>query len=90
MPKITSSADLRNNYNEISNFCHQYKEPVFITKNGKGDLAVMSIEAYEEITARFELYGALKQGLDDIEAGRVVSAEDANELFRKKYPAANI
>ena len=76
MPKITSSADLRNNYNEISNFCHQYKEPVFITKNGKGDLAVMSIDAYEELTARFELYGALKQGLDDIEAGRVVSAED--------------
>ena len=91
MPKITSSADLRNNYNEISNFCHQYKEPVFITKNGKGDLAVMSIEAYEEITARFELYGALKQGLDDIEAGRVVSAEeDAKEMFRKKYPGANI
>lgn len=90
MPKITSSADLRNNYNEISNFCHQYKEPVFITKNGKGDLAVMSIEAYEEITARFELYGALKQGLDDIEAGRVVSAEDTKEMFRKKYPGANI
>lgn len=90
MPKITSSADLRNNYNEISNFCHQYKEPVFITKNGKGDLAVMSIEAYEELTARFELYGALKQGLDDIEAGRVVSAEDAQEMFRKKYPGANI
>lgn len=90
MPKITSSADLRNNYNEISNFCHQYKEPVFITKNGKGDLAVMSIEAYEELTARFELYGALKQGLDDIEAGRVVPAEDAKEMFRKKYPRANI
>ena len=90
MPKITSSADLRNNYNEISNFCHQYKEPVFITKNGKGDLAVMSIEAYEEITARFELYGALKQGLDDIEAGRVGSAEDAKEMFRQKYPGANI
>lgn len=90
MPKITSSADLRNNYNEISNFCHQYKEPVFITKNGKGDLAVMSIEAYEELTARFEWYGALKQGLDDIEAGRVVSAKDAKEMFRKKYPGANI
>ncbi len=90
MPKITSSADLRNNYNEISNFCHQYKEPVFITKNGKGDLAVMSIDAYEELTARFELYGALKQGLDDIEAGRVVSAEDSKEMFRKKYPGANI
>ena len=40
MPKIRSSADLRNNYNEISTFCHDYAEPVFITKNGKGDLAV--------------------------------------------------
>ena len=47
LPKIKSSADLRNNYNEISTFCHTYPEPIFITKNGKGDLAVMSIEAYE-------------------------------------------
>lgn len=54
MPKITSSAELRNNYNEISTFCHKYNEPVFITKNGKGDLAVMSIEAYEMLTARIE------------------------------------
>ena len=51
MPAIKSSADLRNNYNEISTFCHTYAEPVFITKNGKGDLAVMSIEAYEEMTS---------------------------------------
>ena len=55
MPAIKSSADLRNNYNEISTFCHNYPEPVFITKNGKGDLAVMSIEAYEGLTSRFEL-----------------------------------
>ena len=34
MPAIKSSADLRNNYNEISTFCHNYPEPVFITKNG--------------------------------------------------------
>lgn len=86
MPKITSSAELRNNYNEISNLCHQYNEPVFITKNGKGDLAVMSIEAYEELTARFELYNELKMGLDDIAARRVVTAEDAKAMFRKKYP----
>ena len=43
MPAIKSSADLRNNYNEISTFCHNYPEPVFITKNGKGDLAVMIV-----------------------------------------------
>ena len=60
MPTIKSSADLRNNYNEISTYCHNYPEPVFITKNGKGDLAVMSIEAYEELTSRFELYSQIK------------------------------
>ena len=86
MPKITSSADLRNNYNEISSFCHQYNEPVLITKNGKGDLAVMSIEAYEELTARFELYGALKQGLDDIEAGRTIPADEFLAELEAKYP----
>jgi PHD/YefM family antitoxin component YafN of YafNO toxin-antitoxin module len=69
MPVIKSSADLRNNYNEISTFCHTYTEPVFITKNGKGDLAVMSIEAYEEMNNRFELYGLIKEGLDDIAGG---------------------
>ena len=66
MPAIKSSADLRNNYNEISTFCHNYAEPVFITKNGKGDLAVMSIETYEKLTSRFELYEQIKVGLDDI------------------------
>ncbi len=44
MPTIRPSADLRNKYNEISEFCHEYSEPIFITRNGKGDLAVMSIE----------------------------------------------
>ena len=66
MPTIKSSADLRNNYNEISSLCHNYAEPVFITKNGKGDLAVMSIETYEELNSRFELYGLIKEGMDDI------------------------
>lgn len=69
MPNIKSSADLRNNYNEISTFCHNYSEPVFITKNGKGDLAVMSIEAYEQLVGRFELYGLIQEGLDDVKSG---------------------
>lgn len=69
MPHIRSSVELRNRYNEISAFCHEYAEPVFITKNGKGDLAVMSIEAYEELMGRFELYGLLQEGLDDVASG---------------------
>lgn len=71
MPTIKSSAELRNNYNEISTFCHTYSEPVFITKNGKGDLAVMSIEAYERMAGCYELYAQIKEGLDDIADGNV-------------------
>ena len=77
MPAIKSSAELRNDYNGISNFCHQYAEPVFITKNGKGDLAVMSIEAYEQLMGRFELYSLIKEGLDDMHAGRTKPLSEA-------------
>lgn len=63
MPAIRPSADLRNRYNEISDFCHNYPEPIFITKNGKGDLAVMSIEAYEKMCGKFELFSLLEEGL---------------------------
>jgi prevent-host-death family protein len=84
MPTIKSSAELRNNYNEISKFCHTYTEPVFITKNGKGDLAVMSIEAYEEMTSRFELYGLIKEGLDDIAEGNTRLFSEAMSSIREK------
>ncbi len=70
MPTIRPSADLRNNYNEISEFCHQYAEPVFITKNGKGDLAVLSIETYEKLCGKFELYNLLNEGLKAEQMGK--------------------
>ena len=84
MPTIKSSADLRNSYNEISNFCHAYAEPVFITKNGKGDLAVMSIEVYEQLMGRFELYGKLQEGLNDISCGNTRSFADAMADIRSR------
>ncbi len=70
MPNIRSSTDLRNNYNEISSFCHETHEPVYITKNGRGDLAVMSIEAYEALSGRLDLYHLLDEGRDAVEAGK--------------------
>jgi len=79
MPIIRKSADLRNSYTDISNFCHKYREPVFITKNGKGDLAVMSIETYEEIIGKRNLYSLLKEGLDDIKNGNVLSEEEMDK-----------
>ena len=69
MPTIKSSA---------------YAEPVFITKNGKGDLAVMSIEAYEQLMGRFELYGKLQEGMNDIEQGNTRPFAEAMANMRSR------
>lgn len=84
MPTIKSSAELRNNYNGISEICHTYSEPVFITKNGKGDLAVMSVELYEEITSKYELYNAIKDGLDDVREGNTRPFKNVIEDIRRR------
>ncbi|MBR2705280.1 MAG: type II toxin-antitoxin system Phd/YefM family antitoxin [Clostridia bacterium] len=83
MPVIRPSSDLRNNYNEISEICHRTKKPVYITKNGSGDLAVMSIELYELLAGRYELYRELKKGVDSIENGNVFSEEEVYEELEK-------
>jgi len=79
MPVIRKSADLGDSYTDISEFCHKYREPVFITKNGEGDLAVMSIETYEEITGKRKLYSLLEDGLDDIRNGNILSEEEMDK-----------
>lgn len=88
MPIIRPSSDLRNNYNEISTICHETQKPVYITKNGAGDLAIMSIEAYEKLIDRFELYRELEKGLEDIKEGRTRSAkevfEEIDKIFEEK------
>ncbi len=53
MPQIRPITDLRNT-NEISELCHAKKEPIFITKNGYGDLVVMSVETYESMLEEYE------------------------------------
>jgi len=76
MPAIRKSADLRNNYGEISEFCHNYREPIFITKNGQGDLAVMSIETYEAITGKQRLYNLLDEADNDVKNGNFLTEEE--------------
>ncbi len=84
MPTSRPSADLRNSYNEISEFCHEYSEPVFITKNGKGDLAVMSIETYKMLKGRLELYALPEKGLEDDRSGNAVLFRDGLDSIRKE------
>ena len=83
MPVIKKSAELRNNYGQISEFCHNYREPVFITKNGQGDLAVMSIETYEEIIGKLELYKKIQIGINQIKKGKTVSEEKMMKKIKK-------
>lgn len=77
MPTIRPSSDLRNRYNEISELCHQNGEPVYITKNGQGDLAVMSIETFERLVGKYELTKLLDEGYESIRKGRVIPAKEA-------------
>lgn len=73
---IKPSSELRNNYNEISTICHQTNCPVYITKNGAGDLVVMSIELYEQLTERYTLYKELEKGINSLEKGEKYSSEE--------------
>lgn len=75
---IRPSAIIRQNYNVISDLCRKTKEPVFLTKNGKGDLVVMDIEVYNERERRMEIREKLVEaeelrlmGVQDIPAGTV-------------------
>ncbi|MEG0711438.1 MAG: type II toxin-antitoxin system Phd/YefM family antitoxin [Niameybacter sp.] len=69
MPAIRPISDLRNNANDISEFCHINKEPIFITKNGIGDMVVMGMETYEKMQAQLELYMKLGEAELDIANG---------------------
>jgi prevent-host-death family protein len=61
MPVIKPISDLRNRTNEISRLCHQHDQPVYITRNGKGDLVVMSQAHYDRLEAQLELYRKLDE-----------------------------
>jgi prevent-host-death family protein len=61
MPHIRPVSDLRNNFAEISRIVHETAEPVFLTKNGYGDMVVMSMEAYEKFKLDVMIYEKLKE-----------------------------
>ena len=67
MMNIKPSAAIRKNYNEISELCKRSGEPVYLTKNGEGDLVVMDIEAF----ARRESMLRLRENLIAAEEGRM-------------------
>jgi PHD/YefM family antitoxin component YafN of YafNO toxin-antitoxin module len=90
MPNIKSSTDLRNHYNEISAFCHESREPVFITKNGQGDLAVLSIETFNALNGKLELYRLLDEGRVAVKEGRKRPLIDAMRDLKQDIADAQV
>ncbi|WP_315453230.1 type II toxin-antitoxin system prevent-host-death family antitoxin [uncultured Selenomonas sp.] len=85
MPQIRPITDLRNT-TEISALCHAKREPLFITKNGYGDLVVMSIEMYEEMLDAARVDAAIHAAEEAYEAdGVLMDAREALSSLRRKH-----
>lgn len=85
MPQIRPITDLRNT-NEISDLCHARKEPIFITKNGYGDLVVMSIEAYESMLETAETDATIAEAEAAYKrTGELHGAREALASLRRKH-----
>ena len=84
MPQIIPIRDLKNT-SEISSMCHAHSEPIFITKNGYGDMVVMSIETYEKSLFLADVEKKLAEAEEAITKGEIKDAKNALSDLRKKY-----
>lgn len=84
MPRIVPIRDLKNT-TAISTLCHEDKEPIFVTKNGYGDMVIMSIETYEKSLFLANVYEKLDEAKQDMENGRYSSVEDAVARIKEKH-----
>ncbi len=78
MNAIRPISDLRNNFTEISKIIHETKEPIFLTKNGYGNMVVMSIDTYDEMYFNSEVYSKL------------VEAEKQMELTNQRFSSKDV
>ena len=84
MPKIMPIKALRDT-TEISETCRNSREPVFITKNGYGDMVIMSIETYERYMALVDVYSKISSAEKQISNGNILDAETVLGSLRAKY-----
>jgi PHD/YefM family antitoxin component YafN of YafNO toxin-antitoxin module len=84
MPQIIPIRDLKNT-SEISQKCHSTDEPIFITKNGYGDMVIMSMKIYEEKMFMSDVYAKLADGEEQMKNGRVLDGDVSLKSIREKY-----
>ncbi|MPW25781.1 type II toxin-antitoxin system prevent-host-death family antitoxin [Alkalibaculum sp. M08DMB] len=84
MPHIIPIKDLKNTA-EISELCHVAEEPIYITKNGYGDMVIMSVEVYETTMKRLNMYRELELSERQIESGKTKDSKQSLGKLREKY-----
>ena len=84
MPQIIPIKDLKDTV-KVSELCHMYQEPVFVTKNGYGDMVLMSMDVFEEMNKRIEIYSKLAISEKQFEEGQVKDAIKALNEKREEY-----
>ena len=84
MPQIRPITDLRNT-NEISDLCHAKNEPIFITKNGYGDLVVMSVQTYEAMLDEKDIDREIALSEMELLESKGIDARDALSSLRRKH-----
>ena len=84
MPEIIPIRDLKDSA-KISQMCSESKDPIYITKNGYGDMVIMSMRTYEERLGMADIYAKLAEAEEDIRAGRISDAASSLSDIRAKY-----
>ena len=83
MPQIIPIKELKNT-SEISDMCHKAEEPIYITKNGYGDMVIMSMEIYENTMKKLAMYRDIEISEQQIEKGQVKDARASLRETRAK------
>ena len=84
MPRILPIKDLKDTAS-ISEMCHKADEPIYITKNGYGDMVLMSIELFEATQKKWSMYSDIELSEQQIKGGKIKDARKALSDVRKKY-----
>lgn len=84
MPQIIPIRDLKKT-SELSQMCKEAKEPIYITKNGYGDMVIMSMEVYEQKMALLDAYEKLAAAEEQVRDGKVLNAAQGLKSIRDKY-----
>lgn len=84
MPQIVPISHLKST-SEISERCHSDREPIFITKNGYGDMVLVSMENYERMVRMTKIYEELEESEHQMEAGQTMNAREHLASVREKY-----